>query len=51
MRQNPRLHRWDLGLQLAPAVETPGAEDRGVIVIGMDSNGRAADLGIEAGDY
>jgi serine protease Do len=41
----------DLCLQLAPAVETPGAENRGVIVIGMDPNGRAADLGIEAGDY
>jgi serine protease Do len=41
---------WDLGLKLAPAVETSGAENRGVIVIGMDPNGRAADLGIEAGD-
>jgi serine protease Do len=40
----------DLGLKLAPAAEMPGAEGRGVIVIGIDPNGRAADLGVVAGD-
>jgi S1-C subfamily serine protease len=44
-----------LGLKLAPALDTVGAENhgverRGVIVIGIDPTGRAADLGIEAGD-
>jgi len=40
----------DLGLRLAPAPEASGIEGRGVIVLGVDPNGRAADLGIEAGD-
>jgi len=40
----------DLGLKLAPAVAMAGAENQGVIVIGIDPNGRAADLGVEAGD-
>jgi serine protease Do len=40
----------DLGLKLAPAATMAGAENPGVIVIGIDPNGRAADLGVEAGD-
>jgi serine protease Do len=45
----------DLGLKLAPAIDTAGPENhgvgnRGLIVIGIDPSGRAADLGIEAGD-
>jgi serine protease Do len=39
-----------LGLQLAPAPEKPGSEQRGVLVIGIDPTGRAADLGVEIGD-
>jgi serine protease Do len=45
----------DLGLKLAPIMESAGAETgtvarHGVIVIGIDPNGRAADLGVEVGD-
>jgi hypothetical protein len=40
----------DLGLTLAPAPERPGTEHRGVLVIGIDPTGRAADLGVETGD-
>ena len=35
---------------LAPAPEKPGTEQRGVLVIGIDPTGRAADLGFEIGD-
>jgi serine protease Do len=40
----------DLGLMLTPAPEEPGTEHRGVLVIGIDPTGRAADLGVEIGD-
>src|SRR6266849_2931621 len=40
----------DLGLKFAPAAQTPGSESQGVVVIGIDPEGSAADLGIEAGD-
>jgi S1-C subfamily serine protease len=40
----------DLGLKFAPAAQTPESETQGVVVIGIDPEGRAADLGIEAGD-
>jgi serine protease Do len=40
----------DLGIKLAAPGQTPGAEDRGVVVMEIDPNGRAADLGIAAGD-
>jgi serine protease Do len=40
----------DLGLKLAPPAQMPGGESQGVVVVGIDPKGRAADLGIEAGD-
>lgn len=40
----------DLGLKFAPAAQTTGSNSQGVIVIGIDPEGRAADLGIKAGD-
>jgi serine protease Do len=50
----PRPHtsdfESDLGLKFAPAAQTSGSESQGVVVVGIDSEGRAADLGIEAGD-
>jgi serine protease Do len=46
----PRPPAPDLGLKLAPAPETPGDNSHGVIVVGIDPNGRGADLGIEPGD-
>jgi serine protease Do len=39
-----------LGLTLAPADEVSGAGSRGVIVLGVDSGGSAAEKGIQAGD-
>jgi serine protease Do len=35
---------------LAPAAQTPGNANQGVVVIGIDPEGRATDVGIEAGD-
>ena len=40
----------DLGLMLASAPERPGTEHRGVLVIGIDPTGSAAELGVEIGD-
>jgi serine protease Do len=40
----------DLGLMLVPAPERPGTEHRGVLVIGIDPTGSAAELGVEIGD-
>jgi serine protease Do len=40
----------DLGLKFAAAAQTPGSKSQGVVVIGIDPEGRAADLGIKAGD-
>jgi serine protease Do len=40
----------DFGLTLAPTAQTPGSESQGVVVIGIDPEGRATDVGIEAGD-
>jgi serine protease Do len=54
VQAGPRPHSSDpdsdLGLKFAPAAQTPGSESQGVVVIGIDPEGRAADLGIEAGD-
>jgi serine protease Do len=53
-RTIPRWHpsdlESDLGLKFAPAGQTLGSESQGVVVIGIDPQGRADDLGIEAGD-
>jgi len=40
----------DLGLKLAPASSILGAGEPGVIVIGVDPTGLAADQGLELGD-
>ena len=39
-----------LGLQLAPASQVDGAGDHGVVVMGMDPDGPAAEHGIQTGD-
>jgi serine protease Do len=39
-----------LGLTLAPASKVPGAGDRGVVITGIDPNGRAAESGLQTGD-
>jgi serine protease Do len=39
-----------LGLTLAPAAEVGGAGEKGVAVIGVDPNGKAAELGLQQGD-
>jgi serine protease Do len=49
-RPHPSDLESDLGLKFAPAAQMPGSESQGVLVIRIDPEGRAADLGIEAGD-
>src|SRR6202030_210279 len=49
-RPHPSDLESDLSLKFAPAAQMPGSESQGVLVIGIDPEGRAADLGIEAGD-
>jgi serine protease Do len=49
-RPHPSDLESDLGLKFAPAAQTSGSESQGVVVIDADPEGRAADLGIEAGD-
>jgi serine protease Do len=39
-----------LGLALAPARLVAGAGDQGVVITGIDPNGRAAEAGLQAGD-
>ena len=39
-----------LGLTLAPAGKVPGAGDRGVVITGIDPDGRAAESGLQTGD-
>ena len=39
-----------LGLTLAPASKVPGTGDRGVVITGIDPNGRAAESGLQTGD-
>jgi serine protease Do len=39
-----------LGLQLAPANEVDGAGDQGVVVMGVEPNGAAAEHGLRTGD-
>ncbi len=39
-----------LGLRLAPAGEVAGAGDRGVAIIGVDPNSKAASKGLSDGD-
>jgi len=49
-RPHPSDLASDFGLTLAPAAQTPGNANQGVVVIGIDPEGRATDVGIEAGD-
>jgi serine protease Do len=46
--QRPRSAEF--GLRLAPKIDVSDSERRGVVVIGIDPGGLAADLGFEAGD-
>jgi serine protease Do len=39
-----------LGLTVAPAAEVDGAGDRGLAIVGVDPNGKAAELGFQQGD-
>ncbi len=39
-----------LGLEVAPAKQVAGAGDNGLAVVGVDPNGRAAELGLRQGD-
>jgi serine protease Do len=49
-RPRPSDLESDLGLKFAPPAQTPSSGSQGVVVIDADPEGRAADLGIEAGD-
>jgi serine protease Do len=49
-RPHPSDLESDLGLKFAPPAPTRSSESQGVVVIDADPEGRAADLGIEAGD-
>jgi serine protease Do len=49
-RPHPSDLASDFGLTLAPAAQTPGNASQGVVVINIDPEGRATDVGIEAGD-
>jgi serine protease Do len=49
-RPRPSDLASDFGLTLAPAAQTPGNASQGAVVIGIDPEGRATDVGIEAGD-
>jgi serine protease Do len=50
LRPHPSDLESDLGLKFAPAAQTSGSEIQGVVVVGIEPEGRAADLGIEAGN-
>jgi serine protease Do len=39
-----------LGLTVAPAAEVEGAGGKGLVVVGVDPNGKAAELGFQQGD-
>jgi serine protease Do len=39
-----------LGLTIAPAVQVEGAGGKGLAVLGVDANGKAAELGFQEGD-
>ncbi len=39
-----------LGLAIAPAAQVHGAGDKGLAVLGVDANGKAAELGFQEGD-
>jgi serine protease Do len=39
-----------LGLTVTPAAEVEGAGDKGLAVVGVDPNGKAAELGFQQGD-
>jgi serine protease Do len=49
-RMQPSDVGTDFGLKFGPAAQAPESENQGVVVIGIDPEGRAADLGIEVGD-
>jgi serine protease Do len=48
--QKERSEQSTLGLTLAPAIVVAGAGDHGVVVTGVDPNGRAAESGLQTGD-
>ena len=48
-RQEPRSEQH-LGMSLAPAQEVEGTGKQGVVVLGIDPNGPAAQNGVETGD-
>jgi len=39
-----------LGLTVAPAADVEGAGGKGLVVVGVDPNGKAAELGFQQGD-
>jgi serine protease Do len=39
-----------LGLTIAPAADVEGAGAKGLVVVGVDPNGKAAELGFQQGD-
>ena len=47
-RSGPQL--GSLGLTVAPAAEVEGAGDQGLAIIGVDPDGKAAELGFQQGD-
>jgi serine protease Do len=48
--ENAPAEESGLGVTLAPARSVPGAGHEGVVVTGVDPNGRAAESGIQPGD-
>lgn len=47
----PRHHQLGtLGLTVAPAAAVEGAGDKGLAIVGVDPNGKAAELGFQEGD-
>ena len=46
----PQAGEPHLGLSLAPAAEVAGSGDQGLVVVGVDPNGPAADKGLKTGD-
>jgi serine protease Do len=49
-QQQPSSAEPHLGLSLAPAQDVEGSGGKGVVVVGVDPNGPAAENGVESGD-